>query len=247
MKKGVKWTWITAGFIVLLGVAFLGSRIFEVKKDIDKMTPVETKRIVDGVYAVRDSYVNLYLVRGETRYIAFDSGNKPETVGRELQNLNIRPSDIAAVFLTHADSDHAGGLPAFPDAEVYLPAGEEQMVDGRTARFFIFKNKLARKHVLIGDNETKAVDGVTVTAIATPGHTPGAACFLVNGQFLFTGDSMSLKSGRAGIFSQAINMDSEAQLESLKKLSKLEGVKTIFTAHHGYSDFFKEAFEDFME
>ena len=36
------------------------------------------------------------------------------------------------------------------------------------------------------------IGGVRVEAIATPGHTPGSLCYLVNGRWLFTGDTISL-------------------------------------------------------
>jgi glyoxylase-like metal-dependent hydrolase (beta-lactamase superfamily II) len=247
MKKTVKRTLIVTGLILIPVVVFLGIRIFEVKSEIDKMTPLETKEIVQGVYSIKDSYVNLYLVKAAGRYIAFDSGNDPERVRKEMQKLNIDPADVAAVFLTHADSDHTGGLPLFQNAIVYLSNEEEQMIDGRTPRFLIFKNKLNRKHVSLNDNEIIKVDSLNVTAILTPGHTPGSMCYLVDGRLLFTGDSMSLKSGRADIFSKTINMDSDTQRESLKKLARLTGVQTIFTAHFGMSDSFEKAFEGFKK
>jgi len=245
MKKIVKRTLIVTGLVFIPMVVFLGVRIYKTMRDIRKMIPVETKEIVKGVYSIKDSYVNMYLVKGVTHYIAFDSGNDPEHVRKEMQKLNIDPADVAAVFLTHADSDHTGGLPLFKNAAVYLPNEEEQMVDGRTPRFLFFKNSLNRKHVSLNDNEIIDVDGLKVTAILTPGHTPGSMCYLVDGRLLFIGDSMSLKSGRADIFSKAINMDSDTQRESLKKLARLTGVKGIFTAHFGVSDSFDEAFEGY--
>jgi glyoxylase-like metal-dependent hydrolase (beta-lactamase superfamily II) len=245
MKKNVKRIWMGAGILFALLVLFLGIRIYNAITDLRNMTPVETGEIVTGVYSIRDSIVNLFLVKGANRYIAFDSGNDPKVVRRELKKLNIDPADVAAVFLTHGDSDHTGGLPLFQSAQIYLATEEEQMVDGRKARFFIFKNKLAQMHALLNDNQTVEVDGLKVAAILTPGHTPGSMCYLVNGQYLFTGDSMSLKSGKAGIFSKTINMDNATQLESLKKLAGLKGVRYVFTAHYGYTDSFDKAFETF--
>jgi hydroxyacylglutathione hydrolase len=244
MKKKTRQIVLIVGVLFVLLVAFVGVELLRLKGELDQMTPTPTGRITDRVSAVNDSIVDLYLVKGATRFIAFDAGNGPDGVQKELETLGIDPADVAAVFLTHADSDHTGGLPVFANAEVYLPAEEEQMVDGRTARmFFFFKNELKRAHKPIGDGQTIEIDGLKVHAILTPGHTPGSTSYVVDDQYLFSGDNLSLKSGKAGVFSEMINMDSNVQRESLKKLAKLEGIRYVFTAHHGYTDSFDKAFE----
>jgi hydroxyacylglutathione hydrolase len=247
MKKNVKRILTAAGILLALVVLFFGVRIYKTMAEIKKMAAIETGEIVPGVYAVKDKMVNLFLVKGKGRYIAFDSGNDPDGVRRGLQRLNIVPAEVAAVFLTHGDADHTGGLPVFQDAKVYLATEEEQMVDGRTARFAVFKNKPIRRHDLLNDDQTVEVDGLKVTTVLIPGHTPGSMCYLVNGQLLFVGDSMRLTNGKADIFSKTINMDTDTQRYSLKKLARLAGVRYVFTAHFGYTDSFDRAFEAFRE
>jgi hydroxyacylglutathione hydrolase len=58
---------------------------------------------------------------------------------------------------------------------------------------------------------------------------------------------MRLQDGKADIFGKAINMDSDTQRQSLKKLARLKGAKYVFTAHFGYTDDFGRAFEIFRE
>jgi hydroxyacylglutathione hydrolase len=243
MKKTIKRIFVSAGVVLLLLIAILGLRIYHVVSDMKKMTPLETGEIMSGIYAVKDSYVNFYLIKGTNGFIAIDSGINPVNVPKELTKLKIDPALISAVFLTHGDADHAGGLSIFKNAKIYLASEEEQMVDGRTARFIIIKNKSISKHDLLDDNQTIEIAGLKVHAILTPGHTPGAMCYLIDGQHLFTGDSMRLTDGKVEIFSKAINMDSDTQLVSLKKLAQLKGVKNIFTAHFGFTDNFDRAFE----
>jgi len=245
MTKKTRQLLLIVGALIVLLVVFVGIEVLRLKHELDQMKPAETARIADRVSAIKDSIVNLYLVKGATKYIAFDAGNGPEGVRKGLESLAINPADVIAVFLTHGDTDHTGGLPAFANADVYLPAEEEQMINGRTARFFfVIRNELGRRHKPISDGQTVETDGLKVTAILTPGHTPGSTCYVVDGQYLFAGDSLSLKSGKAGVFSEMINMDSDVQRESLKKLAKLEGIRYVFTAHHGYTDSFERAFEE---
>jgi hydroxyacylglutathione hydrolase len=235
MQKSVKRTLLIAGVMFVLLVLLVGLRLCFVLFDMRQMATLPSGEIVAGVYAVKDRYVNMYLVKSGGRYIAIDSGVSLEGVRKELQKLNIDSASVSAVFLTHADPDHTGGLHLFQNARIYLGSEEEQMIDGRTARFSFFKNGAIPRHALLKDNQAVEIEGLNVVAILTAGHTPGSTCYLVGGRFLFAGDSMRLRDGKADIFSKALNMDSDVQRESLKKLSKLKGVIYVFTAHFGYA------------
>ena len=234
-------------FLVILAVALIGIRVYRMLSDLKQMAAIDSGEIIPGIYAIRDSYVNLYVVKGGEGHVAIDSGIDAQVVRDELKKLNIDPASVAAVFLTHSDTDHTGGLCVFPHAQIYLSGEEEPMVDGRKARFILYRNKAIPKHESLMDDQVVDVGGLTVKTILTPGHTPGSASFLVNGQSLFTGDSMRLQNGKAEIFSRSINMDNDAQYQSLKKLAKLRGVQHVFTGHFRYTDAFDRAFEGFRE
>jgi hydroxyacylglutathione hydrolase len=241
MKRNVKRVLLAVGVLIIVLITYLGIIGYRFWSDMKGFATLATGPITPGVCAIRDSYVNLYLFKGNRGFIAVDSGFHPESVRKELLKLHIDPSSVAAVFLTHSDRDHVGGLSVFQNAKIYLSREEEQMIDGRTRRFPFFANQPIPKHDSLQDNQTVEADGFKVTAALTPGHTPGAMCYLVNGQFLVVGDSMRLTEGKAEIFSKTINMDSAMQLQSLKKLAKLEGVKYVLTAHFGHTDSFEKA------
>ncbi|MFH1085003.1 MAG: MBL fold metallo-hydrolase, partial [Chloroflexota bacterium] len=77
-----------------------------------------TGSLGDGVYAIRDGIVNLYVVVAGAMAIAIDAGQNPRRVARawarQLARLPVRPDQVAAVFVTHADSDHVGALGLMP-------------------------------------------------------------------------------------------------------------------------------------
>jgi hydroxyacylglutathione hydrolase len=232
---------ILAVFAIMVGAYFIMRHSM-----LSKMTPAETGLVTGNVYAIRDDYVNVYLVRSDSGYIMIDGGTDADDILKGLSQLGIKPDEVKTVFLTHTDSDHAGSLPLFPKAQVYLSRQEEQMINGKTSRFLIFGNHLNRTdYKLIYDGQILNMAGLTIKGILTPGHTPGTMCYLLNGKYLFTGDVIRLTDGKAIEFQHFINMDTPTGIKSIEKLSLLEGVEYIFTAHHGVSSDFEKAFESF--
>ena len=77
------------------------------------------------------------------------------------------------------------------------------------------------------DGEKLSLCGMEFTVIATPGHTPGGACFDC-GDALFTGDTLFLESvGRTDFPGGS----SEQLKKSCKKLLALEGDRTVYPGH----------------
>ncbi len=244
MRKGTKTFLIAIGVVVGILTLLVTAIGFKFKAEVNKMHPLETKEITSGVYAVNDGIVNMFLVKGKEGFIALDAGNKTENIQQEMKKLNIDPEKVTAVFLTHSDSDHVAAVAIFKNAKIYLPRKEEQMINGKTARFYVTRNKINFKYTPVDGDEIIKTAGLKIQGIETPGHTPGAMCYLVDNKFLFTGDSLSLQSGKVGLFSKFINMDNETQLKSLKNIASMKGINYILTAHHGFSDNYEKAFTD---
>lgn len=108
---------------------------------------------------------NAYLVAaaGASRGVLFDTG--PGICALEaVWPLSIRSVD--AVFLTHVETEHAGGLcdvvERFGVRAAYCPAGAE-----------------APCSAPIGEGERKDFPAFSVTAFSTPGHASAHNCYLV--------------------------------------------------------------------
>ena len=234
---------VGAAAIVVVLAAVAGRYLLRIRSELREMSPLATGKVVTDVFTIRDGHVNLYLIADGDRYVAIDSGQHEKVVEQGLSELGIDKKKVAAVLLTHTDRDHVRAVGVFEGATIYVPEGEEVLLDGTTHRIFVFNNKVPRPYLrLAGDSEMN-FGNLTVRTFPTPGHTPGSTCYLVNGTLLFTGDTISLRHGSAGTFSTFFNMDTPAQAKSLKAIAGLTGVKYIFTAHHGFSDNYEAAFE----
>jgi glyoxylase-like metal-dependent hydrolase (beta-lactamase superfamily II) len=246
MKRTFKW--LIGGLVtvfVLLGL-YIGIYLVRAKSEMKKLVPVETKEVVNNIFSIKDTFVNLYLIKDSTQYIAIDAGNDLNAVSGELKKLNIDPEKIIALFLTHTDGDHVAAIKLFKNAKVYLSRPEEQLLNGKKWRFLFFGNKIDTKvYSLIDDQQIITIGNTKIKGILTPGHTPGSMCFLVNDKYLFTGDALSLKNGKIDRFNELFNVDSKMGFESMAKITGIQGVEYIFTAHHGYTDDYKSAVKGF--
>ncbi len=230
--------------IVLIALLFWGYSL-KAKSELKVMTPVETQQIVENIFSVKDTFVNMFLIKTGDKYIAIDAGNNADNVLYELKKLKIRPENVVGVFLTHTDGDHVAAIKYFKNAQVYLSKKENQLLNGETGRFLVFGNKIATKeYLLIEDQQIFKIGNITVKGILTPGHTTGSMCYLVNDKYLFTGDLLSLKAGKIDLFNKFFNMDTKTSTESMKLITNIPTAEYIFTAHYGYTPDYKKAVRD---
>jgi N-acyl homoserine lactone hydrolase len=108
------------------------------------------------------------------------------SVADALAELDMSPADIGLVINTHLHFDHCGQNAVFGHAPFYVQRAELDRMR-REARelhdWFGFMN--ARFELVDGDAEI--LPGLSV--VATPGHTVGHQCVVVDGSDLLIGDA----------------------------------------------------------
>jgi glyoxylase-like metal-dependent hydrolase (beta-lactamase superfamily II) len=155
-----------------------------------------------------------YVIESTDELILIDSGLDSEArlLKAQVAELGLDWRNIRAVFLTHAHGDHCGGaehLRKTIGAKIYIGAGDADVVrqgKPKEAFFSVFHMPDVEPHPTTIDVELKggeeiAFGDVTVRALATPGHTPGSTCYLVekNGiRAFFAGDVVSMLLGYKG-------------------------------------------------
>lgn len=221
------------GLILIFGTA----AFVQYKAQFKSMAPVETGKIREGLFSLRTDFVNSYLVSiASDEYLAIDCGLSAEETKAQIEALGIDPSQVKAVFLTHSDYDHMGGIALFDEAEIYLPEKEIAMIDGTVDRAPFMENSLPVPYSVIKDGQTVEMNGISIRAITVEGHTAGSSAFLIEGSYLFTGDLLKINEGKGEVFIPAFNVDTETLEESLKILGAYDNVELVLTGHFGISD-----------
>jgi len=144
--------------------------------------------------------VNAFYVTDGTRSVLIDTGASDAlgpTMGLlydALAEAGIERGDITDVAITHRHGDHVHGLitpagsEAFPELrKVWIGAGDSAVFAGRL--------EPVRDRVVLVDGEVALTDWVT--AVPTPGHTPGHTIYDVRssaGRLLVWGDTVHVPS-----------------------------------------------------
>jgi len=166
--------------------------------------PSETGDVLAAAGLVRDTIhldIQCLLVKAGDRVILFDAGMgafSPDAghLPASLARGGVLPSAITDIFISHAHSDHIGGLVtkagalAFPAATIHMSAPEWAALQADTAdadsqRFVAV---IASK---VEPFEPGAQVLPVVKAVATPGHTVGHSSYVIGtapDTLLYTGD-----------------------------------------------------------
>jgi hydroxyacylglutathione hydrolase len=130
---------------------------------------------------------------------------------------------ITDVLLTHSHYDHTNGLNELLniyDAQVHLLEIEAQ-----------FWGQQLRNPNLHKDGDIISIGDTKITVLHTPGHTPGSACYSLDGH-LMTGDTLFVYGcGRCDLDGS----DPEQMYHSLERLATLISNQTVIHPGHHYA------------
>ena len=234
LKKVLVSIAILAGVLALL----VGGFFLKMGSELSKFSPMETGKLVEGIYVIKDDFANFFIVEEEGARIVIDCGISPAAAAREMEKLGIKPEEVAAVFLTHTDADHAGALSLFGKAKLYMAKEEELMLNGQKSKRFFPRNSISRTdYILLENRQVVHIGALKVEALVAPGHTSGTTAYLVNEKHLFTGDILSLKEGKMAPIPGFFNMDTALALKSMEIVRQVPTAKWLFTSHWGYADY----------
>ena len=151
-----------------------------------------------------------------------------DQVNRYLKLLDELELKLVKVVDTHIHADHVSGMGALRDATRCVTVmGEESPAEFISMR--------------VGDNDSLTVEGVSLTALHTPGHTIESYSFLMDDR-VFTGDTLLIRGTGRTDFQ---NGDPYDQYHSLfDRLLKLPDHTLVYPAHDYKGDTVSTIYEE---
>jgi metallo-beta-lactamase class B len=150
--------------------------------------PREPFKIFGNTYFVGTDGLSAILIAGDAGHILLDGGLEQSAalIDANIRKLGFKTQDVSLIVNSHGHFDHAGGINALqrhsgamvaasPSGADALRRGENT-VDDPQYGFGKADNAFppVKNVKVIKDGETLSVGNLSITAIFTPGHTPGS-------------------------------------------------------------------------
>ncbi|MCR4722423.1 MAG: MBL fold metallo-hydrolase [Eubacteriales bacterium] len=213
--------------------------------------PLNTGRIDEHVACVREWVANIFFYSKNGITIMIDAGYNYERLKEKMGWLDIDPASIQHIFITHQDTDHVGALERdsgllFRDATVYIGEIENRYLTGEVRRKVfhgVIKLPLVKadnRKILLKDGQIITIGEIKIECILVPGHTWGHMVYLIDDEYLFTGDAIWFGADGGYSFLSTLAEDNKLAVRSLEALESnlrsRERPLKIITGHTGWTD-----------
>lgn len=165
---------------------------------------------------------NVWLIGDDAEVIVVDAPHDSAPIVEAIAGRSVK-----AIVLSHGHNDHinaAVDLSSITGAPVWFPSADRMLWDE--------VHDTAPQHELVNGAEFE-IAGITLRAIATPGHSPGSTCLYAEDlATVFTGDT--LFNGGPGATGRSYS-DYDTIIESIKTQLLTLPAETVVNTGHGDS------------
>lgn len=175
-------------------------------------------------------------------YIAWKEGSKeciavdPADADKAKEFMQEKGLVLDKILLTHGHFDHVMGVKALHEefnAPVYIHEKEKDWIgekEENLGRSFRVTVPACEADVCLKDGDVISTAGFTIKVIATPGHSPGSVCYLIEDErVIFSGDTLFCMSvGRSDFPGSSTK---ELYYSILDKLFTLQGDYRVLPGH----------------
>ena len=179
---------------LVLGVAVVTAQQPAAQANTDNpawTTPVTPFRIVGPIHYVGTKDLAAYLIATPAGHILID-GAVPSMAGeieKSIRALGFKPEEIRILLSTQAHYDHAGTLAhlkALSKGSVRIMQGDDRLIADGGRSDYLFATRAdthyapVKVDVVLKDGDVLTLGGASLTALRTPGHTPGCATYTMS-------------------------------------------------------------------
>ena len=108
--------------------------------------------------------------------------------------------------------------------------GNDQVAEVTGAKIVQHKNSQLEKHVAVSDGDVIEIGSVRLRVLHTPGHSKDSMCLVLDGQMIFTGDTLFV--GNCGRTDLPGSDPAEMYDSLFERLSKLDEKMVIYPGHN---------------
>ena len=213
--------------------------------------PLNTGRIDERVSCVREWVANIFFYTKNGTTVMIDAGYNYARLKEKMDWLDIDPASIKHILITHQDTDHVGALETdseqlFKDATVYIGEIENRYLTGETRRkvfhglYKLPMVKTDNKRITLKDGEIFTIGDIKIECLLVPGHTWGHMVYLIDDEYLFTGDTIWFGADGGYSFIATLAEDNKLAVRSLETLERNLRARNrplkIITGHTGWTD-----------
>ena len=170
---------------------------------------------------------NTHIIEFDTGCVLIDAGCSLEEV------MKITNKPIKAVLLTHAHFDHIKNIQEYDNLNIKIYAHKAvlEMLNNTTNNASLLFNQPVKYKInnlyLLMDEDELEIGDLSINCLHTPGHSIDSMCYLVNNEYLFSGDTLfSVAIGRTDLPTG----DAEKLIKSLNRIQDLN-YNTLYTGH----------------
>ncbi|KAK3315162.1 beta-lactamase-like protein [Apodospora peruviana] len=160
-------------------------------KDVEQLSPRVIRILGQNPGKMTMQGTNTYIVGTGPKRLIIDTGQgMPAWADLVSSTLAMSSASLSHVLLTHWHGDHVGGVPDLVRRYPHLLQGESGGGDGGPMIYKHSPRDLQQEQP-IADGQVFCVEGATIRAVHSPGHSHDHMCFVLEEEgAMFTGDNV---------------------------------------------------------